>query len=262
MTWDIVKPEFVVTAFLVIARISGVFLIAPLFSNRAVPSRVKISFVVMFTLIILPMISTQIRPVLLTSNLALVISLLREITLGLVLGFACYLVFAAIQVGGELIGNQLGFSVATLFDPANEGASGILTMLYVILGALIFLSLDGHHIILAALTKSFQILPLGAPFELKISAGVVELITKIFIVGMQMAIPLILVLTMLNFIFGFVTKLSPQMNIYFNTGFILGPALGIIVLMVSLPLFRVLLTQLTQGMEPDLIELMKGLKGI
>ncbi len=262
MGWDVIRPEFVISIFLVVARISGLFLIAPLFSNKAVPARMKIAFVVMFSLIIVPMISMKPRPILLTSDVALLVAILQEVTLGLVLGFACYLVFAAVQVAGELIGNQVGFSVATLFDPANEGASGILTMFYVILGALLFMALDGHHIILAALTKSFQILPVGIPFELKISAGIVELITRIFIVGMQAAVPLILVLTMLNFIFGFVNKLSPQMNIYFNTGFILGPVVGIIVLIVSIPLFRVLMTQLTEGMEPDLIQLMKALKGI
>lgn len=261
MGLELLKPEFAIAAFLVVARMSGLFLVAPLFSNRAVPARAKIALVIMFALITLPLVSFQARPILLTSNLALLLVIVQELTIGLVLGFACYLVFAAVQVGGELIGNQVGFSVATLFDPANEGASGILTMFYVIIGALLFLSLDGHHIMLAALTKSFQIIPIGGSANLGISAGITELITKIFVVGMQVAIPLILVLTMLNFIFGFVNKLSPQMNIYFNTGFILGPVVGIVVLIVSVPLFRVLITQLTQGMEPDLIQLMKALKG-
>lgn len=257
-----INPSYVAALFCVIARISGVFISAPLFSNRAVPARVKIAFVIVLSLILLPIVPQHQLHLDFKSDLAIISILLVEVTIGLVLGFVAYLVFAAVQTAGELIGMQLGLGIATIFDPANEGSAGIVTSLYVILGALMFLALDGHHLIVAGLVRSFEAAPLGNGLNLVSSEHLSAILSKSFASALQITIPLLVVSTVMNIVFGFITKLSPTMNIYFNTGFIIGPALGLVILMLSLPLFRVIFTQLTEGMEPEMIRTIRTMKGM
>jgi flagellar biosynthetic protein FliR len=256
-----IKPELLVGFFLVASRVTGIFLTAPLLSNKAVPPRVKISLILLTTLILFPLVDNAqvaVRP---DSDLHIMAMIVTEIMIGLSMGFVAYLVFAAVQSAGELMGMQLGFGIATIFDPANEGAAGILTVLYVSFGALLFLHLNGHHLVLAGLSRSFEVVPVGEGVSLAASPGIISFMARTFVVAIQIAIPLLVVSTVLNVCFGFITKLSPQMNIYFNVAFIITPVIGIIVLMASLPLFRVLFGELTKGLEPEMIRVLIQMKG-
>lgn len=260
--YALLTPETIATFFLVVARVSGLFMVAPLLSNHAIPARVRIALIIMLSLILFPLAPKAASLIAVKSDLALIAQIFSEMTIGLILGFVAYLVFAAVQMAGELMGIQLGLAIATIFDPANEGSAGIMTSLYVILGSLFFLALDGHHLILAGLTRSFQIAPVGLGFNITQTYGITEMAAKAFAVALQIAVPLLVVSTVMNVVFGFITKLSPSMNIYFNTGFIIAPVVGIVVLIISFPLFRVLFTQITQGLEPDMVKILRELKGI
>lgn len=259
---DILNPQLITSFFLVLARISGLFIIAPLLSNQAVPARVRIALIIMLSLVIVPMAPKAAALLNLKSDLSLISNIIVELTIGLILGFVCYLVFACVQMAGELMGIQLGLAIATIFDPANEGSAGIITSFYVILGSLLFLAMDGHHLMVAGLTRSFQIIPVGLGFNITQTFGLAEMAGKAFAVAIQITIPLLVVTTVMNVVFGFITKLSPSMNIYFNTGFIIAPIVGIIMLMISIPLFRVLFAQMTEGLEPGMIRVLRDLKGI
>lgn len=262
MNWNVINIEDVVRFLLILFRMGGLFLVAPLLSNKSFPRQVKLAMLLMTSFLLLPLVPFKPSSEILTSNLGLLILILQETTIGLVLGFVAYIAFSVITTAGEVFGMVIGFSIATVFDPANEGSSGVLTSLYVIIGGLIFLYLDGHHVMLSALVRSFNILPLGYSFNLQIGWSIVGIIAKIFMIAVQMAAPVLVVLTVLNIIFGVITKLSPQMNIYMNTGFIISPIVGMLILILSLPLFRVLLTHVTSGMGDDLVMTIRQLKGI
>ncbi|MBN8554892.1 MAG: flagellar biosynthetic protein FliR [Deltaproteobacteria bacterium] len=258
---EMIKPETIVLFTLVLVRIGGIFLASPMLSNSAVPRRVKLAITIACTFLLLPILKVppldQVK-----TEIGLIVLILQELTIGVVLGFAASVVFSAIQSAGEIFGTQIGFSIATVFDPANEGSAGVLTSLYVILGALIFLYLDGHHVILTAMAKSFEVLPISKGFGFGVGMEISHLTARLFLIAIQVAAPVTVVMTILSIIFGLLTKLSPQMNVYMNLGFILGPMVGMVILLLSLPLFRVVMTSLTQGMAPDLLKVMKELKGI
>ena len=250
-----------VTAFLLIAiRLSGVFMISPLFSNRAVPARIKIALIVMLSISMLPIVA-RVKMIQPNSSIQLIVWAIQEVSIGVIIGFVASILFAAVTTAGDLIGMQIGYSMAQIFDPANETDSGVITSFYVILAGLLFLYLDGHHLILSAMTRSFEILPIGKGFNLQGGYTITELTANVLVAAIQIASPAIFVVLILNFMFGLITKLSPQMNIYFNAGLVVGPILGIIVLMVTLPLFRVLIMQMTERLNPEMLKMIHALKG-
>jgi flagellar biosynthetic protein FliR len=258
---ELVKPQTIVVFTLVLVRIGGIFLASPMLSNHAVPRRLKIAITLATTFLLMPILKIPtLKDV--TTEAQLITLVLQELTIGVTLGFAGSIMFSAIQSAGEIFGTQIGFSIAQIFDPANEGSAGIISSLYVILGALIFLYLDGHHVILTAIAKSFEALPIGKGFNFGVGNEISHLVSRLFMIAVQISAPVIVVMTILSIIFGLLTKLSPQMNIYMNLGFVIGPFVGMVILLLTLPLFRVVMTSLTEGMAPDLIKVMQGLKGI
>lgn len=259
--YDWVGLQSVVTFVLVLFRIAGVFFVAPLLGNRAVPAQIQIAITVSLTILLFHSIKFN-DPRALSSNIYLAQLIIQEVSIGVIIGFVGAILFSAVNFAGEMFGMNIGFSIAQIIDPSNEGSSGILTSLYVILGGLLFLYLNGHHVILQALVESFKFIPIGDGFSLLVGDTLNGFMLKVMAVGLKMAAPVMIVMTLLYISFGFITKLSPQLNIYFNVGFVLGPFLGMLTLAISLPLFRVLMTSLTDGMGEDLIKTIRVMKGI
>jgi len=259
--YEWISVQTIVTFLLVLFRIAGMFFVAPLLGNKAVPAQVQLAIAVTLTLLLFHSVSFQ-DPRALTSNLYLAQLIIQEVSIGVIIGFVGAILFSAVNFAGEMFGMNIGFSIAQVIDPANEGSSGLLTSLYVILGGLIFLYLNGHHVIVQALVESFKFIPIGEGFSLLVGDTLNGFMLKVMAIGLKMAAPVMIVMTLLYISFGFITKLSPQLNIYFNVGFILGPFLGILTLALSLPLFRVLMTSLTDGMGSDLIKTIRVMKGV
>lgn len=258
--YELFRFESLIGFLLIAFRIGGIFISAPILNSRSVPRRLKVGLVIMMALLLVPIVPNHVIQT--TSHLSLVLMIIGEVTIGLLIGFTSYLVFAAIQMGGEMVGNQVGFGMSQIFDPTNQDESSVVASFMVLFGSLLYLHLDGHHLILSGVTRSFSILPLGQGFNLSIATTITDFVAKIFIISIQITAPILVVMTLLNFVFGLVTKVSPQLNIFFNLGFILSPIVGLLVLLLSLPLFRVLMTSLTEQMGPDILRLLHDLKGI
>lgn len=262
MNWfGFIEVEQVVGFLLVLFRIAGVFFAAPLLGNRAVPSQVKVIFSVALSIIVFPQVGFS-DPMALTSDLYLLQLILQEVLIGVVMGFAAAIIFAAVQIAGEIVGMKIGFAIAQQIDPSNEGSAGLITSFYVILGGLIFLYLDGHHAILTGLIESFRYIPIGEGVNLMVGNTLNEFLVRVFSIAIKIAAPVLIVSTLLYVCFGFLAKISPQLNIYFSVGFILGPMLGILTLALSLPLFRYLMSQLTYNLDADMIMTVRALKGM
>lgn len=258
---EIINLPALVAFLLVMFRVGGIFIAAPFFSNRSIPAQIKIGLIVMVSLAIFPSISFQIDPLAFSSDLFLLKLILQEVSIGVIMGLAAAMVFATIQAAGEILGMKVGFAIATIIDPANQGASNIMASLYIVFGSLIFLYLDGHHVILGSIVQSFEVLELGQSYNIAGAGVLTDLVTKLVILAIKISAPVIIVTSMLTFMFGFIQKLSPQMNIYFSVGFILGPVVGILTLVATLPLFRYLIAGMTNEMRPELMRLVLELKG-
>ncbi len=218
-----------------LARILGLVAAAPVFNNAAIPRRIKVVTGLAITFALAPALPAfpQVAP----ASWAGLGILLQQGLIGIALGFTVRLIFAGIDLAGELIGLQMGLGFAVFYDPQNATQLPIIAELIGLIALLIFLALDGHLITLALLAESFSVLPVGATsFQ---AAGWETLLRSgatIFSIGVLLALPLISALLIANIALGVLTKVAPQLNL-FAVGFPLTLMAGFVMLALTMPYF-------------------------
>jgi flagellar biosynthetic protein FliR len=228
-----------------LTRILGLFMLAPVFGNTAVPTPVKIGLGVFVTLIVAPTLPAM-PDVALGSWQGLFI-LVQQLLIGMAVGFMMRLVFTAVESAGEIVGLQMGLGFASFFDPQSAGQTLVVARFFNLLATLLFLAVNGHLLLLNVLVGSFQSLPIspqplaGSGFYSVAAYG-----SMIFSVGLQLALPLIAILLMTNLALGILTRAAPQLNL-FSIGFPITLGVGLIALDLTLPYFAPLLEHLFQN---------------
>ena len=218
-----------------LARLLGLIAAAPLFSNRAIPARVRLATGLAIAMAVLPVLPPMPR-VPPDSAMALVM-LAQQAFIGIAIGFMMRLMFAAVDVAGEMIGLQMGLSFAVFFNPQTGGQSSVIADFLGLLTLLIFLALDGHLMLINVLVMSFEWLPVGS------SGGGAEawsLIARygsvVFASGLLLALPMVAALLITNIALGVLTRAAPQLNL-FAVGFPITLSIGFAVLLLSLTSF-------------------------
>ncbi|MDP1659688.1 MAG: flagellar biosynthetic protein FliR [Methylotenera sp.] len=215
-----------------LTRILGVIAIAPIFSHSSIPKRVKLGLGIMLTLIIVPTLPPLPQFEIFSFQGLLV--LVQQLIIGLAIGFSMRLVFAAVDLAGQLIGMSMGLGFAMFYDPQSQGQSTALNRFLVMLAMLIFLSLDGHLLLITAVANSFITMPIavggGGIDPMKIAMWG----ETIFSAGLLLALPAVTALLITNMALGILTKTAPQLNM-FGIGFPLTLSIGFLILALSLP---------------------------
>ena len=206
-------------------RILALFSTAPILSDKSVNSRVRIGLALCISLLITPLLpDSGIR----LFSLPGLMTLCRQLMLGMALGWGMTLVFAAIRQAGEVIGMQMGLSFASFYDQSSRSALPVLARILYSLALLLFLSIDGHLLLLRLLTETFISLPVGHEHhQMPFFSGLCELAGIIFSSALRLALPLILLLLTLNMTMGLLNRMSPQLSV-FVIGFPLTLSLGIL----------------------------------
>ncbi len=221
--------------FFLLARIGGVFISAPIFSSRSFVAPTKIAFAVWLSLLL--WFVTPVTSQLPTSVVGFVIVLAAEVAFGYAIGFIANLLFIALQSAGELIDAQMGLSVATALDPSIGQVISIIGRLVMFVSLIVFLELDGHHLILAAFHQSFSVLPAGQVADFShysMVAQIANLGAALWLTAVKLAIPSILLIFLADFTFGIVSRVAPQVNV-FMLGFQVKPLLGLFAISLTLP---------------------------
>lgn len=143
---------------LVFIRIAAVFMTAPIISSSNVPAMVKIGLAFLVAFIIYPVLPHDIQ--LPREVLSYGLIAINQVMLGVILGYASYLIFTAIQLSGQIINLQMGFGIVNVMDPMSNTQVSVIGQFEFILGVLIFLSINGHHMLFQAMVDSFRIVPL------------------------------------------------------------------------------------------------------
>lgn len=146
------------------------------------------------------------------------LSIIREILVGIFLGFIAYLFFTVVQIAGSFVDIQIGFGIANVFDPLTGASSPILGNLKYMIAMLLFLSLNGHHLLLKAIMESYEWIPLSNELFTKIYNGqitefVIKSFSTVFALSFQMAAPLIAALFLTDVGLGLLARVAPQFNI-------------------------------------------------
>jgi flagellar biosynthesis protein FliR len=221
-----------------LVRVMALISVAPLLSHRAVPARLKIGLGVGITAVILPQVqSPAITDVLSAAGLMM---LVHNILVGVLIGFTIRMVFASLELAGELVGLQMGLSFAAFFNPASDQTQNAVASFLSLIALLTFLSIDGHLMLIHALSESFRLFPIAVdaaalPLTLERAVG---LAADMFSVALTLALPFLAVMLLINIVLGVLARVAPQLNI-FAVGFPMTILVGLVTLMLLLPYLEV-----------------------
>ncbi len=224
-------PQFQ-SALIVMFRVAGILAALPVLGSRAIPMQIKVGLVIMLGLVLTPFIPPMAVP---QHVLLLGAGIANEFMIGLVIGLAVRLFFAALELAGELMGNQVGFSVAHLIDPHTFRQTPLIGSFQTILASLTFLSLNAHYLVVRAVATSFDVVP---PFMAHLSAGladdILHLAQQMFVVAMKLAAPVLVTVLIVNVMMGILGRTVAQLNV-FVLSFPLTIACGLFVMGLALP---------------------------
>lgn len=216
-----------------LTRILGMIASAPLFGHASVPTRAKVILGVLVAMIVAPNLPPM--PAVEPTSWAGLLILVQELLVGLAIGFSMRLVFAAIEYAGELASATMGFGFASFFDPATQGRSNAISQFMSMVATMAFLAVNAHLVLLAALTESFSSLPISAtPLSSVAPLELARLGSRIFSAGLQIALPILAALLIVNVALGILTRAAPQLNI-FGIGFPITLGVGMLAISVVLP---------------------------
>ncbi len=224
-------------------RIMAMIASAPILGNKQTPARIKIGLSVLLTIVIAPTLAVQpnIDP---ASSIGLLV-IIQQVLAGLAIGFTMRLIFTAIEMAGDIIGIQMGLGFAIFYDPQNTSYTPVIAQFLGVLAMLVFLSMNGHLIMLEALVDSFRAFPINS-----VPPAAIALHTlaswggSIFSNALQLSMPVIGALLISNFALGILTRSAPQLNI-FAVGFPVTLTIGFATVMLLLPYLFPLLENIT-----------------
>lgn len=209
----------IVSAALTIGvRVTGLMLFAPFFGSVAIPSRIKAVLVLVITIVLYPVFSPRLSPVNATQWPLL---LLSEFAIGAGVGIATNLVFDAVQMAGQVLSVQMGYSLINILDPQTQVDTTVVALFYQTIAMLVFLRLDVHHWLLRAIANSFYYLPPGsAHLNQLFTAATLHVGARVFDIGLQVAAPVLSATLVADILLGLLGKVSTQLPLM-----LLGPAL-------------------------------------
>ncbi len=243
---------------LLIIRASGLFLAAPVFSNRVIPTQLKLGLIIVLAIVTMPTVSALgFEPA--TSLAELAALVLRELMVGLLIGFVFQMLFLAAELAGSMAGYQVGLSISSAFDPSTGDDVNAFGRFWILVATLIFMCINGHHLIIRAFSDSYLAIP---PGQMQVLGTTAELIMRqsayVFVLAIKISAPVLVTLILADVALGTVSKVMPTMNI-FVVGIPLKIGLGLLVVAMSLPIFSYVLEKSTGYFDNAVHELLASM---
>lgn len=202
------------TFLVVISRVAGFIGAIPVISSAQTPGRIKTALVFAISLTLFPLMANAV-PNVSFSPIPFLLLMISELLLGLLLGLVARLIFTAVEFGATVIGFQMGFAAANVFDPQSERQVALISQFQNIFAILIFLAVNGHYLFLQTAVLSYELLP---PGQLNLSGEAVpylmELSSHMFAIGVQFSAPVLAVLLLSGLILGILARVFPQLNVF------------------------------------------------
>lgn len=226
--------ETIINFFLCFIRFVGVLMMTPLISSNNFPVKAKafMAFLVSLTIFFTIPISSFVPIV---DDATLVIISIKEFAVGVLIGLNVALVNEVLSFSGSIISTPMGLSIATAVDPSSGEGSTTMGQFNATLATFLFLVIDGHHYVFLAYQNSYQVIPLGDfSFEVTGIPILIHTFYKIFLIAVQISLPILAPLFMINFALGVLARTMPKLNI-FMVGIPLQIVVGMVTYMIILP---------------------------
>jgi flagellar biosynthetic protein FliR len=240
--------------FLALTRIMAVMVHVPIFGGQNVPNQVRIGLGLMLSAVLipwqpLPASTAQI------ADFTFGVAIGRELLIGTLAGFAAAMTFGAVQIAGEVMGMEIGFGASRVLNPAMSESGSALDQFFVMVAMLLFIVLDGHHLFLIGLQKTFQAIPVGSPLPDFSAETLMKIFASLITAGVQMALPILGAVLLTDITLGLLARVAPQIQIYF-LGLPLKIGVGLFALMLTLTIVIPRLGDLFQSIAPRMLQLL------
>jgi flagellar biosynthetic protein FliR len=225
-------------------RVLALFSAVPVFGQRNVPARVRVALA--FLIALCSQVSLPAMPIVPLDSPTALMLVAQQVLIGLSMGFAVRIVFAAVEFAGELIGLQMGLNFAGFFDPMTATNGTATGSFFSTMVAWLFIVINGHLTVIAAVVQSFQAFPAAPePFSFLRAAQPQVWGTELFRLGTWIALPMVAMLLFVNLVLGVISRVAPQMNV-FAVGFPVTLGVGLVGMLLTLPMMQ---TPFTMALE-------------
>ena len=217
-------------------RILALFSALPVIAQRSVPARVRVGLALLIAVCAQSVIPES--PPIAIASAAGFLTVLQQVLIGVTLGFAVRIVFAAVEFAGEVIGLQMGLNFAGFFSPMTGGEQTAVSRFFGVTVAWLFIVTGGHLMLIGAVVQSFVVFPVAPDVATFLAAVRAERWgAEVFSLGLWLALPLIGMLLFTNLVLGVVSRVAQQMNI-FAIGFPITLGVGLAGLVFTLPMMQ------------------------
>ena len=233
-------------------------MLAPVFGARGVPAMVKLGLAASLSAIVYPLIIAD-KPSIPIELLPYIGLVIKEIFVGLVIGFVIYTMTAVLTGAGQLIDFQMGFTMGVAIDPVYGVQTPMLGNFQMILATMLLLATNSHHYLIAAMLKSYAYIPINPSALPSNITYYAQLIVHVFSLAIQMALPVFGALLVSDVGVGLLSRTVPQLNI-FSVVFPVKIIFGFTILFLSIPFFGEAVSHLFNMNMSWILELYQGWK--
>lgn len=242
---------------LVFVRIVTIMALLPIFGSGDVPVTIKIGLSIMLSIVLFPFVLHRgVVPVPM-ALLPFVIAIIKEVFVGLVIGFASSFLFMIVQFAGYLADSQMGFTFVEVVDPFTDMPITTMGQLQIIVFSVLFLLINGHYFMILAIQKSFELIPLmGAHMPgPRVAAYFTDMTAQIFVLAIRLAAPIFATLLLTSVALAIVARTVPQINVFF-VGVPVSIAVGMGTAVIVLPMLAVMFRQMVDLTVNDIWKLL------
>jgi flagellar biosynthesis protein FliR len=230
---DVFAGNEIATFFLVLARVGGLFMLAPVFASQTLPVRLRLGIAIATSMVAMPAIE---KHGIVLDPVAYGPQILEQLVIGSALAFGVAAVFAAVEMAGSLVDLSIGFSLAQVINPTLNTSSTAMAQVYSLVATMTFLATGAHEVMIAGVVHSFQAIPLDQSFQIgPLTALIENQMALVVPIALQIAAPVLGTLLLVDVGFAFLARLVPSLN-PFAAQFSVKILAGLFAVSVSLPL--------------------------
>ena len=246
-----------ITFLLVMIRTAAIMSTAPVFGSNVIKPHIRMLFSLIYAMIVY----TSVKKLDISDPTGpmLIMMIAKEVMLGVCIGMLAHLIFIGVQMGGQIIGTQMGFGVVNVFDPQANISISIISQFLNIAMLLIFIAVGGHYLVIQAIRASFETLPVGIyPVDPNAFLYLTKLFSMIFITALKITAPVLITLLVLQLVMGIMGRMVPQLNIMM-VGFPIQIAVGMSVMAMGMSYFYIVYEKLLHRYFEEVANLIRYL---
>jgi flagellar biosynthetic protein FliR len=241
---------------LILVRITGLFVAAPVFGRTNIPVQLKVGFsfflaLIFFNIVEIPEIVNN------SSVYGYFLLIGKEFLIGIIIGYVSFLFFSSIYIAGQMIDMHIGFGIVNVMDPLSNIQIPISANFYFIISTLVFLIVRGHHQLIRGIFESYKYIPIGKSFlGENVIDNFIRIFSSIFSTSFKIAAPITATILIVDLFLGILSRTVPQLNV-FVVGMPLKIFIGLAVIMITIPAFILLLEGVFNDMGEEVLRFIK-----